>query len=59
MVSEALKMRNNGQSCHTDGDSESNWEGIGKNVASEAVFDTVSVFLESQNEAWEADTGEV
>ena len=42
---EALEMRDDGESRHTDGDGKANWERIGKDVFGEAIFDAVGVFL--------------
>ena len=58
-VRKALKMRDNGESRHTDRDGEADWKGVGEDVSSEAVFDAVGVVFERKDEAREADTGEV
>lgn len=44
---------------HTDRNCEADWERIFDNIGSKAVFDTVGVFLERQDETWETDTGKV
>lgn len=58
-VREALEVRNNREGGHTNGDSEADWEGVGENISGEAIFDAVGVAFKRENEAREADTGEV
>ena len=55
----ALKVRDNGESCHADRNSEADWEGVGEDVSGETVLDAVGVMLKRKDEAREADTGEV
>lgn len=44
---------------HTERDGEPNREGVLDDIFGEAIFDAVGVVLESEDEGWEADTGEV
>ena len=44
---------------HTERNGEPNWERVLDDIFGEAIFDAVSVVLESQNKGWKADTSEV
>ena len=52
-------MGDDGEGEHTDGNRETDRDGVFDDVFGETVFDTFSVVLESKDEAGEADTGEI
>ena len=44
---------------HGNGNGETNRDRVFEDVSHEAVFDTLSVVLQGENEAWITDTGEI
>lgn len=58
-VREALEVRDNRESGHTERNGNTNWERIGEDIFGEVVFDAIGVVLEGEDKTWEADAGEV
>ena len=56
---EVVKMGDDGEGEGGDRDGEADGDGVFEDVFSELVFDAVGVFFEGEDEAWEADAGEV
>lgn len=54
-----VDVGDNREGSHADRHGETHWEGILENVFDKAVFDTVGVFLESKDETWKTNTGEI
>ena len=56
---EVVEMCHNGEGDHGGGDGDADWDGVVDNVLYKLVLDTSSVRLQGENEAGEADAGEV
>lgn len=54
-----VDVGDNREGSHADRHGEAHWEGILENVFDKAVFDAVGVFLESKDETWKTNTGEI
>ena len=54
-----LVMGDDREGKHTERDGEPNWEGVFDDIFGKTIFDAVGVVFKSEDEGWEANTGEV